>query len=107
MGGGNEASLNLLTHEVGPQSLHDGLADLVLLTFALHRQRRRIARVGQSFPYANIYTVIVAPRPELDRIAMLVEVLGDESFELASVPTFPWRRETPGYASIRSTYWNL
>lgn len=24
-----------------------------------------------------------------------------------SVPTFPWRRETPGYASKRSTYWNL
>jgi hypothetical protein len=22
------------------------------------------------------------------------------------VPTFPWRRETPGYASKRSTYWN-
>ncbi len=24
-----------------------------------------------------------------------------------SVTTFPWRRETPGYASKRSTYWNL
>jgi hypothetical protein len=24
-----------------------------------------------------------------------------------SVPTFLWRRETPGYASKRSTYWNL
>jgi hypothetical protein len=24
-----------------------------------------------------------------------------------SVPTFPWRRETPGYASKWSTYWNL
>ena len=24
-----------------------------------------------------------------------------------SVPTFPWRRETPGYASKRSTYRNL
>ena len=23
-----------------------------------------------------------------------------------SVPTFPWRRETPGYALKRSTYWN-
>jgi hypothetical protein len=22
-----------------------------------------------------------------------------------SVPTFPWRRETPGYALKRSTYW--
>jgi hypothetical protein len=24
-----------------------------------------------------------------------------------SVPTFPWRRETPGYALKRLTYWNL
>jgi hypothetical protein len=52
-----------------------------------------------------------------DRVAGVDQIDGLEqqrslpwpSHELVptSVPTFPWRRETPGYALKRSTYWNL
>ena len=48
-----------------------------------------------------------APTPSVDEQRVRPYSVPWRELVPTSVPTFPWRRETPGYASKRSTYWNL